>query len=114
MVVQCMLLCALSFPLQVWFVDGTVKCFTGGHIPLALWAIFCLLLCVAAIFVPLIGLRHRKPEEVSVHIRMYRMYLLESCASISYNVTLQPSILTQCILPYMSSSYHFAYPYICW
>ena len=41
-------------PLQVWFVNGTVKCFTGGHIPLALWAIFCLLLCAAAIFTPLV------------------------------------------------------------
>ena len=39
---------------QVWFVDGTVKCFTGGHIPLALWAIFCLLLCVMTIFTPLV------------------------------------------------------------
>ena len=34
MAVQCMVLYALAFPLQVWFVDGTVKCFTGGHIPL--------------------------------------------------------------------------------
>ena len=53
-VVQCKAVYALAFPLQVWFVDGTVKCFTGGHIPLTLLAAFCLLLCVGAVFTPVI------------------------------------------------------------
>ena len=57
--------CAL--PLQVWFVDGTVKCFSGGHIPLALLAIFCLALCVAAILAPIMLLTYQRSVDVSVH-----------------------------------------------
>ena len=32
--------------LQRWFVDGTVKCFSGGHLPLAIMAILILIVYV--------------------------------------------------------------------
>ena len=34
---------------QRWYIDGSVKCFNGGHAPLALLAIFVLAVCVAII-----------------------------------------------------------------
>ncbi|XP_065904297.1 uncharacterized protein [Dysidea avara] len=34
-----------------WFVDGTVKCFTGGHVALALFAVLVLTSCVVLIVV---------------------------------------------------------------
>ena len=30
--------------MQRWFIDGSVKCFTGGHLPLAIMAILILML----------------------------------------------------------------------
>ena len=33
--------------IQRWFVDGSVKCFRGGHLPLALVAMAVLAMCVA-------------------------------------------------------------------
>ena len=39
-----LLLCI--YMLQRWFVDGTVKCFTGGHLPLAIVAILILIVYV--------------------------------------------------------------------
>ena len=42
--------CLFSFfASQVWFVDGTVKCFRGAHIPLALLALSALVFCIAII-----------------------------------------------------------------
>ena len=43
----------MNFPSlpQRWYVNGEVKCFTGGHIPLALLAILVLL--AAALLIPL-------------------------------------------------------------
>lgn len=38
---------------QIWYVSGEIKCFTGGHVPLALLAILVLLCC--ALFIPLSG-----------------------------------------------------------
>ena len=35
--------------IQRWFVDGSVKCFTGGHLPLAIMAILTLMFCVLLI-----------------------------------------------------------------
>jgi len=32
--------------LQRWYIDGTVKCFTGGHLPLAIVAVLVLIFCV--------------------------------------------------------------------
>ena len=37
------------FYLQRWYVDGDIQCFTGGHIPLALFAMLTLALCVAIV-----------------------------------------------------------------
>ena len=39
---------------QVWYVSGEIKCFTGGHISLALLAILVLLFC--ALLIPLSGI----------------------------------------------------------
>ena len=44
----------LSYLLQRWFVQGTLECFTGYHTPLAVCAIFVLLMCLMVI--PLLGL----------------------------------------------------------
>lgn len=38
-----------TLSLQRWFLNGQVKCFTGGHLPLALLAILVLLVCLALI-----------------------------------------------------------------
>ena len=35
--------------MQRWYIDGTVKCFTGGHAALAVFAILVLGLCAALI-----------------------------------------------------------------
>ena len=37
--------------MQRWYIDGTVKCFTGGHAALAVLAIIILGLCAALIVV---------------------------------------------------------------
>ena len=37
--------------MQVWFINGDVECFTGGHTPLALLAMLVLLFCF--LFIPL-------------------------------------------------------------
>ena len=37
--------------IQRWFVDGTVKCFTGGHVALAVFAILVLMMCMALIII---------------------------------------------------------------
>ena len=39
----------ILFLLQRWFVDGTVKCFTGGHAGLATFAILLLIMCMVLI-----------------------------------------------------------------
>ena len=35
--------------MQRWFVDGSVRCFTDGHLPLAIMAILTLMFCVLLI-----------------------------------------------------------------
>ena len=39
----------LFFSLQRWYVDGSVRCFTGGHLPLAIMAILTLMICLLLI-----------------------------------------------------------------
>lgn len=36
---------------QRWFVDGTVECFTGSHVVLAVFAILVLMMCFAIVIV---------------------------------------------------------------
>ena len=38
-----------SIFMQRWFVDGSVKCFTGGHLPLAIVAILILMFYILLI-----------------------------------------------------------------
>ena len=49
--------------LQRWFVDGSVQCFAGGHVPLGLLAILVLLVCLTLIpVVALIALDIQHPK----------------------------------------------------
>ena len=54
----------LHINLQRWFVSGTIGCFTGGHIPLALLAIAGLL--VALMLIPLVCLISQKQHLMRV------------------------------------------------
>ena len=51
--------------LQRWFVDGSVQCFTGGHLPLAIVAIL-ILMCymVLIIFVMAVVLKKVKVSHI--------------------------------------------------
>ena len=55
--------------IQRWFIDGSVKCFAGGHLPLAIMAmlilIFYVLLIIFAIAIAM------KKIKVSKNIRVY-------------------------------------------
>ena len=49
---------------QRWFVNGSIGCFTGWHIPLALLAIA--VLAITVLFIPVIGLISLKQRLIKV------------------------------------------------
>ena len=55
--------CVVVVLLQRWYIDGTVKCFNGGHAPLGILAILVLGLCVAIIPLSLVYIT------ATVHVR---------------------------------------------
>ena len=59
------LLC-IFHSIQRWFVDGSVKCFTGGHLPFAIMAVVILLFYLLLVIVLTAVVLKR--IKVSVHI----------------------------------------------
>ena len=65
------------FFMQRWFVDGSVKCFTGGHLPLAIMAILILMfyilliIFVTAVVLKKVKVSHHCIVIVTVSIHMY-------------------------------------------
>ena len=54
--------------MQVWRYDGTVECYTEGHLPLAIWAYIVLAICMLfSLLVP--GFTHVLPAVVSVQLK---------------------------------------------
>ena len=50
-----MYMCGLYvFHIQRWYVDGTVECFRGSHLILAVFAILVLALCVILIIIVMV------------------------------------------------------------
>ena len=55
----CVYVCVTSFlycthVIQRWYIDGTVECFTGSHLVLALLAMLVLTLCVILIIIVIV------------------------------------------------------------
>ena len=68
----------MLFIIQRWFVDGSVKCFTGGHLPLAIMAILILMLYMLLIvFVTAVVLKKIKVSHnciIIAHVCSICMY----------------------------------------
>ena len=64
---------------QTWYIDGTVKCFTGGHLPLAIVAILVLIFCVLVmVFVTAVVMRKIKVHVYGILISpLIVVYLLQ-------------------------------------
>lgn len=62
---------------QRWYVNGDIRCFTGGHVPLAMFAILILALCL--LIIPTLIVIAVK---VYMHIGLWQTKLLTQCHNI--------------------------------
>ena len=70
--------------LQRWFVDGSVKCFTGGHLPLAIVAILVLMFYILLmIFVTATVLKKIKVAQICLATYFNQFYI---CTMHSSNI----------------------------
>ena len=61
--------------IQRWFVDGSVKCFTGGHLPLAIMAMVILLFYLLLVtFVTAVVLKKIKVSVLRTYVRSSYMW----------------------------------------
>ena len=74
-----MSICLLNSFMQRWFVDGSVNCFTGGHLPLVIMAILILMLyMLLIIFVTAVVFKKIK---VIAYQSIYIHYTIINCVS---------------------------------